>query len=282
MAHDTPLGRNTWFQLGGCARHTFTPDSQDDLARLIQRAREAEVNVKVLGAGANVLVHDDGFDGVVVRLNAQSFSRTIHEEGGFEIGAGVDLMSLSKRSSREGWTGLEFMAGIPGTLGGAIHGNAGGRFGEMSDVVTSVRVLDRAGQLKVLSHGEIGFAYRRTALNDAIVLSATLNLRRDDPTVTSRRYDEYLAYKLKTQPLSDRSAGCIFKNPPGASAGALIDRAGLKGTRCGGARVSERHGNFIVAEQGAQASDVLSLIDIVRRRVDETFATELELEIDVW
>lgn len=282
MTHDAPLGRNTWFRLGGGARHTFVPESQDDLALLLRRAAEADVSVKVLGAGANVLVRDDGFDGVVVRLDAPAFTRKRPAEQDFEIGAGVDLMSLSKRLSREGWGGLEFMAGIPGTLGGAIRGNAGGRFGEMGDVVRSVSVLGRGGRRVELDHGQVGFAYRRTQLGDAIVLSATLNLRKDDPAVTWRRYEEYLAYKLDTQPLGDRSAGCIFKNPPGASAGALIDRAGLKGARCGGAQVSERHGNFIVADRGATASDVLRLIDIVRNRVEGVFATELELEIDVW
>lgn len=282
MTHDAPLGRSTWFRLGGPTRHAYAPRSAEELGHMLVRAGDAEAPVKVLGCGANVLVRDDGFDGVVVRLDADAFRGTQPTSDGFEVGAGVDLMQLSKRLSREGWSGLEFMAGIPGTLGGAIHGNAGGRFGEIADVVRSVRTLDRTGFVEVLSREQIGFAYRHSTLADRIILSATLDLRRDDPAATRSRFNECLAYKLRTQPLSDKSAGCIFKNPTGASAGKLIDQAGLKGTIRGAARVSERHANFIVAERGATATDVLQLIDVVRDRVRRTFDTELELEIDVW
>ncbi len=282
MTHDAPLGRNTWFRLGGRARHTFAPRGADQLARLLDRAARVDQPVKVLGAGANVLVRDDGFAGVVVRLDAAPFQDARPTSHGFEVGAGVDLMGLSKRISRAGWSGLECMAGIPGTLGGAIRGNAGGRFGAIADVVRSVRTLTRAGVEEELTNEQMGFGYRRTRLGDRIVLSATLDMHREDPKETTRRFDEYFAYKRRTQPLGDNSAGCIFKNPPGQSAGTLIDGAGLKGTCCGAARVSEQHANFIVAERGATATDVLRLIDLVRGRVAVEYNTRLELEIDVW
>ena len=181
ITHDAPLGRNTWFGLGGSARHLFAPQSVDELSTALQRAVHSDMPVKILGAGANVLVSDDGFDGVVVRLDSDAFKQTQPEESGFEIGAGADLMGLSKRLSREGWSGLEFMAGIPGTLGGAIRGNAGGRFGEIGDVVRSVRVLERDGAAREMTKEEIGFSYRHTRLGNAIVLSATLDLQRSDP-----------------------------------------------------------------------------------------------------
>lgn len=282
MTHDAPLGRDTWFRLGGRARYMYAPEDADRLARMLGRAAHAQRTVKVLGSGANVLVCDDGFDGVVVRLDHQAFGTVHPSPDGFEIGAGVDLMQLSKRFSREGWSGLECMAGIPGTLGGAIRGNAGGRFGEIGDVVRSVHTLCRDGTREELTRDQVGFDYRRTRLGDRIVLSARLELRREDPAATSRRFAECFAYKRRTQPMSDNSAGCIFKNPPGISAGALIDRAGLKGVRCGAVRVSEQHANFIVAERGATASDVLRLIDVVRERVVAAHNTQLELEIDVW
>lgn len=289
MTHNVPLGPDTWFRLGGRARHLFRPRDTDDLASLVRRARDADMPLKVLGAGANVLVSDDGFDGVVIRLDGDAF-RTEPDLTGMghrqtasvEVGAGVELMALSKRCSRAGWSGLEGLAGIPATIGGAIRTNAGGRFGEIGDVVHSIRVLNRNGTVEAWPHERIGFRYRHTDLNGCIVLSATLALTRDDPEKTSRRYDECLEYKQKTQPLADSSAGCIFKNPTGQSAGALIDRAGMKGSRYRAARVSEQHANFIVAERGATASDVLHLIDLVRDRVYGVFDTELELEIDVW
>jgi UDP-N-acetylmuramate dehydrogenase len=282
MKHDVPLGRDTWFRLGGRARYEFRPHDADDLATMMRQARDALIPLKVLGAGANVLVSDDGFDGVVVRLDADAFRAEKETSAGIEVGAGVELMAFSKRCSRAGWAGLEGLAGIPATIGGAIRTNAGGRFGEIGDVVQSIRVLDDEGNIEEWPRDGVGFRYRNTSLNGRIVLSATLALTRDDPEKTSRRYDECLEYKQRTQPLADNSAGCIFKNPAGQSAGALIDRAGMKGSRYRAARVSERHANFIVAERGATASDVLHLIDMVRDRVYRVFDTELELEIDVW
>jgi len=160
--------------------------------------------------------------------------------------------------------------------------NAGGRFGEFGTVVRRITVLNVQGAVKVRDRDEIGFAYRRSNLAGAIVLSAELELRRDDPAVLHDRYHEVWAHKQASQPMSGRSAGCIFKNPPGHSAGALIDQAGLKGFSHGGARVSHRHANFIVTDDGARAADVLRLVDGIRNKVRDSFGIELELEVDVW
>jgi UDP-N-acetylmuramate dehydrogenase len=174
------------------------------------------------------------------------------------------------------------MAGIPATVGGAVRMNAGGRCGEFGDVVAEVQVILPDGQMERWGRERLAFGYRRSAIKDEIVTSARLNLQDDDPGQSAARYHEYWRVKRATQPLAEKSAGCIFRNPPGASAGALIDRAGLKGMRMGGARVSERHANFIVAERGAKAADVLRLIDYIRERVARDFATELQTEVDIW
>lgn len=249
---------------------------------VVQRAVEAGAPLKVLGAGANVLVSDDGFDGIVVRLDSEAFRRIETRGDRLRVASGVDLMPFAKACSREGRAGLECMAGIPASIGGAVRMNAGGRFGEFANVVRGVRVMRPDGQIEEWTRERCGFGYRHSEIGDGIVLSADLELPPDDPAATRRRFEECTAFKQQSQPLGENSAGCIFKNPPGDSAGAMIDRAGLKGTRCGAARVSERHANFIVADSGATASDVLRLIDMVRECVRRDFATELELEIDVW
>ena len=279
---DAPVGKQTWFCLGGRARYLFRPESADDLAALMKRASREALPLKVLGDGANVLIRDDGFDGVVVRLEGEAFRSIERRSGTLEVGAGVDLMSLVCQCNEQGLSGLECMAGIPGTVGGAVRMNAGGRFGDISRVVRRVRLLDAQGRPETWSHDRIGFGYRCSNLGDRVVLSALFELIEDAPARVKRRFDEYLEYKRRSQPLAEKSAGCVFKNPTGASAGALIDRAGLKGARCGEALVSKQHANFIIAEPGATASDVLHLIDLIRERVRTVFDTELEVEIDVW
>lgn len=279
---DAPLARLTWFGLGGAARFLVHPRSVEELSAIVARAHEEEMPLKVLGAGANVLIRDDGFDGVVVRLDQPAFNHTEIRGTRVDVGAGVELMSASKKISGLGLSGLECMAGIPATVGGAVRMNAGGRFGEFGAAVREVTMLRRDGTVETWGRERIGFGYRKSAIGDCIVLSARLELTPGDPKTCAERYAEYTEYKKSTQPLAAHSAGCIFKNPPGESAGALIDRAGLKGTRMGGASVSTRHANFIVADAGTTSADVIRLVDHVRDRVRDAFGTELEVEIDIW
>ncbi len=279
---NAPLAPLTWYGLGGCARVLATVDSRESLGGVLSRAREAGLPVYVLGAGANVLVSDDGVDGVVIRLKGGAFSRIEWTSFGVVAGAGVDMAKLTFAAVRRGLWGLECMAGIPGTVGGCIRMNAGGRFGQISDVVRRVWTVDRSGCRREWKKEEIGFAYRHCGLGEEIIERAELALTPCDADVVRARYREVWDYKRRTQPLAADSAGCVFKNPPGASAGALIEQAGLKGASCGGAAVSHEHANFIVATKGASARDVLRLIGLVRRRVAEHSGVELELEVQVW
>ncbi len=285
VSRDVPLAGLTWFGLGGPARFVASPATPEELAGLWCGALDAGLPVKVLGGGANVLISDDGFDGLVVRLDHPSFVSVDFsqaEDGIVTAAAGADLMKLSRDCSKRGLAGLEFMAGIPGSAGGAVRMNAGGRFGAFGDSVRSADLVSPDGIVRRVSADELGFGYRKSELGHAIVTGVELAVRPDDPDLVYARFHEFWDYKRASQPMADRSAGCIFKNPLGASAGALIDSAGLKGERRGGACVSARHANFIVAEHNARAADVIALIDFVRETVARRTGIELETEIDIW
>ncbi len=279
---NAPLGPLTSFGLGGRARLLATVSTTDELRRLLAHAQEADLPVYVLGSGANVLVSDDGVDGVVVRLQGGAFDEIRWDGPQVTAGAAVDMAKLTLASARRGLSGLECMAGVPGTLGGCIRMNAGGKYGEIGSVVRRVWTVDRSGCRREWKQEELGFRYRGCALQDEIIERAELELSPTEAARTMARYREIWEFKRRSQPLSSHSAGCIFKNPPGASAGALIDRAGLKGTTVGGAAVSAQHANFIVASRGASATDVIRLIRLVRRRVKESFGVDLELEVKLW
>jgi len=280
-----PLAGLTWFGLGGRARYVVHPTGAESLGEVLRQALESRVPVKILGGGANVLVRDNGFDGVVVRLDDASFRRVEIDGDRVRAGAGADLMKLAQRCSRAGLAGWECLAGIPGTVGGAIRMNAGGRNGDVSETVEAIEVLawdSPAVDRRIVAKQQVGFGYRRTGLGGSVVTAATFRLRQEDPGRVYARFQEVLRCKQASQPTADHSAGCIFANPQGDSAGRLIDRAGLKNTRRGGARVSTQHANFIVADRGATADDVLNLIDVIRETVHKRFGTELRLEIDIW
>jgi len=277
-----PLGPMTSFGLGGLARVFVPVNSSAELSRTLDRARQADLPVYVLGAGANVLVQDDGIDGVVVQLRGGEFDRVTWDGPRVVAGAGVDMAKLTLAAVRRGLAGLECMAGIPGTVGGCVRMNAGGRFGEIGSVVRRVWTVDRGGSRREWNQSEMGFRYRGCALRDEIIERVEFELTPSDSEALMRRYREIWDYKRRSQPLGADSAGCVFKNPPGAHAGELIDRAGLKGAAVGGASVSRHHANFIVTSPGARAGDVIELIELIRRCVAERFGIDLELEIDVW
>ena len=282
IEHDVPLSPLTWFKLGGCARHMYRPCDEDQLAGMARRAHGDDIPTRVLGGGANVLIRDDGVDGIVIRLDDPVFRRIEYRGDRVVAFGGVDLMRLTHECAKRGLSGLECMAGIPGTVGGAIRMNAGGRFGTIGETVTAVRLLNSESTVETLPVEQLGFGYRRSNVGDRIVLSVEFRLRQEDPRLVLARYEDILAHKKASQPFRENSAGCIFKNPPGTSAGKLIDQAGMKGRSVGAATVSREHANFIVTRQGATADDVLRLVDQIRETVRRNFGVELELEIDVW
>lgn len=291
IIHDAPIP--TWFHIGGRVDRLAKPKNAGELLACV----ELDDELRVLGEGANLLVDDDGVSDLVVSLQQGSFLDTLIDEstGLVHAGAGVALPGLINRCVRSGLGGLEKLAGIPATLGGAIIMNAGGAFGEISQYIAQVQVIDRAGREHSFDRNQIDFAYRQSHLNHLIITGAVLQLEIGDREQVAQSRAQCMQYKADSQPLGDKSAGCVFKNPTltepikgigeegdRVSAGMLIDRAGLKGLSVRGATVSQIHANFITTTPDARAHDVVELIELVRQRVLDHFGVNLNNELVIW
>jgi UDP-N-acetylmuramate dehydrogenase len=280
---DESLAPHIWFRLGGPARFLARPRTLDELLGLLRRCRDEQLPFKLLSGGSNVLVRDEGVDAMVIHLESPAFSDVSIEGNVVEAGAAVPLTALISHSARAGLAGIEVLTGIPGTVGGALHGNAGDRQGSIGQFVRRATVIDAAGEVQVRDRDDLSFADRESNLDEPVILSAEFELDPEDPESVVRRMRRIWIIKKEHQPYGHQSSGCIFKNPtPDLPAGTLIEQAGLKGTRHGGAEISDRHANFIVAQTGATAADVLHLIDQIRQRVWQQFGYELELQLQVW
>jgi UDP-N-acetylmuramate dehydrogenase len=282
VKYDEPLAPRTWFSIGGPAEYFVEPTSMEQLAEVIRRCRDGSVPIRVLGGGANLLIDDAGVKGVVVHLSADAFRQVTCADGLLTAGAGFDMPKLVLQCVRQGWGGLECLTGIPGTVGGGVRMNAGGVFGDLGSLVYTVEVMGDDGVSFTRTRDDLVFGYRSTNITSKFILGATFRVGEDDSHRILRQVKEIWVYKKNSQPLGQPNAGCIFKNPRGLSAGALIDQAGMKGKRVGGALVAEKHANFILAEKGSRASDVLKLINMVREAVYSKFEVYLELELEVW
>lgn len=283
-----PLARYTTMQVGGPAQYLAEAASGAVVMRLVEWAAEEGVPWMILGQGSNVLFPDGGYNGLVVVYRSSGLERRWRERptsGGavmVEAEASAPLASLARWACRRGLSGLEWAAGLPGTVGGAVAGNAGAFGGAMEDVVSSA-VVGWAGQpAQRTLPAELGLAYRRCLLLEergpAAVLSVELQLQADDPGRCLARLDETERGRRLTQP-AGASSGCVFRNPPQRAAGYLLDQCGLKGASVGGAVISERHANFILNRGGATATDVLTLMRLARRAVWEQFGILLEPEV---
>ena len=281
-----PMRLHTTFHIGGPAEIWAEPQQEEELQRLLKAARDADLPIAVIGGGANLLVRDEGIPGLVLRPAGQSFQEFRRANIEIHAGAALPLEWLVRRAQEAGLSGVEFLAGVPGRVGGAIRMNAGthddkGKMHSMGDVVQSVRVMDRSGRIRFVQAKDLNFGYRACDLGEEVVLSAVLKLTPDECGAIGERVKRLWVYKKKTQDWSAPSVGCIFKNPPQASAGWMIDQVGLKGHRIGGAAFSAKHANFIMNRQNAAASDVTSLIEEARTRVLRKFGVELELEAKI-
>jgi UDP-N-acetylmuramate dehydrogenase len=282
VKRDEALAPYTYLKLGGPADWLVQPRSRAELVTVVQRCLQLRLPVRVLGGGCNVLVRDEGVRGVVLRLSEPAFTQISVEGKRVRTGTGALLSALISEAARHGLAGLESLVGIPGTVGGALRGNAGDRSGEIGQYVRQVEVLDDQDQVQVRERDELRFAYRWSNLDELVLLAAEFELEADLPDAIVKRMRKAWIQRKASQPLSFQAAGRIFKNPRGFSATSLITQAGLAGTRVGKAEVSDRDANFIVAQAGASARDLLRLIDLIRSRVREQFNVELELEIAIW
>ena len=282
VKYDESLAKHCWMGIGGPARYFITPRNRQELAEVVKRCRENDLAMLVLGQGANLLVLSKRVDAAVIHLGSEGFSQIEIEDRRLRAAAGADLPRLVRQCIRAGLSGLEPLVGIPGTLGGGVRMNAGGRFGDIGAAISSVEVMDSAGRIYTWSKEELVFGYRRTNIAAKFILQACFDLEPDDPQRVLRQAKQMWIYKKNTQPLANKSAGCVFRNPRGLSAGALIDQAGLKGQRVGGAMISPVHANFIVVDKSAQPKDMQELISLMRQKVQEKFEVSLELELEIW
>jgi UDP-N-acetylmuramate dehydrogenase len=277
-----PLAMHTWFQLGGPAQYFAEPETVEQLTTLVRRCHDEGVEMRLLGQGSNILVRDEGVPGMVLHLSSPTFCEIRVEGRSLTVGGGALLGRAVTTAVHRGLAGLETLIGIPGTVGGALHGNAGTHSGDIGQWTLEATVIATNGEVHHRSSDELVFGYRRSSLDDLVILEASCQLEEDNPHELAQRMQKHWIVKKASQPMGHQSAGCVFKNPRGASAGELIDNAGLKGTRIGGAVVSDRHANFIIAEPECTAQDVLRLIELVRGQVRDRMGIELELELEVW
>ena len=279
---DQPLAPLTWMKIGGPAQYLIRPRNVDELLDVVRACHEDQIPVRLIGGGSNVLVRDEGVSGAVLQLIGESFCQITIEGTTVRAGAGGLLSQLISQTVKAELAGLETLSGIPGTFGGALRGNAGGRAGDIGQFVESVTVMNVKGEISTRKGDDLWFGYRESNVDELVILEGSLKLQQGETDEITRRMRKLWIMKKATQPLSFQSAGCIFKNPRGLSAGALIEQAGLKGIRVGAAEISDRHANFIVTNPGAKSDDVLRLIDLTRSKVSEQFGVDLELEIKIW
>jgi UDP-N-acetylmuramate dehydrogenase len=282
VEQDHPLAPHTWYRLGGPAEFFVRPRTVDELQDVVRRCNDNHLHIHVMGFGSNLLVSDEGVRGAVVKLEGPQFGKTEFETDQVTAWAGAELSKLVLDCVEKGLSGIEILTGIPGSVGGAVRMNAGSQFGDIGAAVESVTLMDSQGTVFEKSKPELIFDYRSVNIRALFVLNARLKLVQADPERIMRTVKESWIYKKNNQPLNTRNCGCVFKNPAGASAGALIDRAGLKGLQIGGATVSEKHANFFVAGDGCTSRDIMRLMDEVKQKVREQSGVELEPEIEIW
>ncbi|MBS6955058.1 MAG: UDP-N-acetylmuramate dehydrogenase [Enterocloster asparagiformis] len=279
-----PMSRHTTFRIGGPAAFYAAPGDEAELAALLRLCRRENVPVRILGNGSNLLVSDRGLDGVVVAMEENWNYGGLSGENTLRAGAGLLLSRAAGLALKHSLTGLEFAAGIPGTVGGAVMMNAGAYGSEMKNVILSVRVMDQEGQVRVLDGGQMEFGYRTSCVASSgyVVLEAVMALEPGDAGEIRARMDDLAARRREKQPLEFPSAGSTFKRPAGYFAGKLIQDSGLQGQVRGGAQVSEKHCGFVINRGGATAADVLELCGHVQATVKEKFGVDLEMEVRRW
>ncbi len=267
--------------VGGPARWFIEVDRRAALSPLLEALRTSNTRWMMLGGGSNTLFEDAGYDGAVLHLGMEFRAIAMGDSAEtINAGSAATLGAIMNFAKKRGLAGLEFCAGIPGALGGALAGNAGIAGFDACSLADSVEVIDSAGNPATRRRGEFSFGYRHSQLREDVILGATLRLHPDTPEKIEERIRQNLSKRME-QPVGERSSGCMFKNPSGDYAGRLIDRAGLKGLRVGKARVSEEHANFMINEGGATTAEIKGLMNLVRAKVREQTGIELESEVRI-
>ena len=280
LAANAPIAETTWFRVGGAAQVLASPADEEDLAYLLS-ALPREIPVTTIGLGSNLIVRDGGVGGVVIRLGGRGFGAIeFTADARVFVGAAAPDQRVAKAAAEAGVAGLAFLRGVPGSIGGALRMNAGAHGGEIKDVLMQARGIDRSGARRAFSNAELGFAYRHnSAPEDIVFTGAMFQGRRGDPAAIQAEMERITRAREATQPIREKTGGSTFKNPAGFKAWELIDRAGCRGLRRGGAQVSDMHCNFLINLGAATAADLETLGEEVRRRVLESSGVALEWEI---
>lgn len=279
LVPDRPMAEITWFRVGGPAEVLFSPADEADLAQFLA-ALDPDIPVTVVGVGSNLLVRDGGIPGVVIRLGRGFGQLELLDDHRILAGAAVPDVKVARFALRHGIEGLTFLRGIPGTIGGALRMNAGAHGGELADVLVEARAVDRSGAIHTVPATALGMSYRHSeAPEEWIFTAAVLRGRPGDEAEIAAHMEEIQRLREAAQPVRARTGGSTFRNPPGAKAWELIDAAGMRGVRVGGARVSEKHCNFLINEGEASAAEIEALGELVRAMVRERCGVELEWEI---
>jgi len=278
-----PLSNHTTYKVGGKADCLACPDSSEGAAWVFEYARNESIPLTILGAGSNVIAPDNGIRGIVLKLQNLSAGMSFPGGGTIVVDAGVTLIDLARAAADRGLEGFEPIAGIPGTVGGAVFMNAGTKDGDTASLLEEVEVLTGGGKKRAFSPGELSFGYRTSAFQktDWLILRAIFRLEEGNPDTIREGIDSIFVERQEKFPLDEPNAGSVFKRPPGDYAGRLIEESGCKGLTVGGASVSPRHANFIVNNGNATAADIVELISMMRRRVYEKFNVYLELENEI-
>jgi UDP-N-acetylmuramate dehydrogenase len=277
-----PLAPYTHLKIGGPAEYFVQPPTVEALAAVLRHCTTAKTPLHVLGAGVNLLIRDEPLDGAVLRLSAPAFTGISVNGRKVRAGCGASLPALISGTARHGLAGFETLVGIPATVGGALRTNAGDRSGEIGQYVRRVEVLSDSGGVDVRERDELQFEEHHSNLDDAVILGAEFELESDNADAIVKRMRKAWILRKAEQPFSFQAAARLFQNPRGSSAAALIEQAGLARQRVGGAELSERNANYVIAHPGASARDVLRLIDLVSSKVREKTGIELRQEIVVW
>lgn len=284
LLFDEPMEKHTSFRIGGPVEVMAFPKNADELSKVLKMSAISDCKIAILGAGTNILAPDSGMDGLVICLKDCYDGISLLDDCHIRVAAGVTMSRAAVFAANSGLSGLEFAHGIPGTVGGGVYMNAGAYDGEISDVCVSAEVMDMQGNIRTLSKEDMNFSYRHSGIQDKalIVLSVVFKLQKRQEAEIRGKMQDLLQRRKASQPLELPSAGSAFKRPAGAYAAALIDQAGLKGFRVGGAAVSEKHAGFVVNLGGAMANDVIAVLKNVSDIVFEKTGIRLEPEVRIW
>lgn len=280
---NAPMSRYTSFKAGGCAKLLIKPNSVDTLSKILKECIDKQVDYLVIGNGSNLLISDNGFDGIVIKIGSDISKICLLDEETIYCEAGATMKALCNFAYENSLSGLEFAYGIPGTLGGAVYMNAGAYGGEMKDVLLSSKHIDNDGNVGEIVGEDLDLDYRRSAYTDNgfTIVSAIMKLKKADKVEIKASMNDKMSRRRDKQPLEYPSAGSTFKRPVGYFAGVLIEQSGLKGYTVGGAQVSEKHAGFVINKDGATATDIITLIKDVQKIVFDKFGVNLETEVKI-